>query len=95
MSFKGVIEMPLTCLKRDEFLEDYVELASQAMLEDRLTRLPIYMSGPKKKGDTFYDLTPEETAECRAAFLPIHQQWIETLEKKGKPARKVYEKRPA
>lgn len=72
-------------------LEDNVEWASQAMLEDELTRLPIYMSGPKKKGNTFYDLTPEETAQWRAAFRPIHEQWIEKLENKGKPARKVYD----
>jgi len=27
----------------------------------------------------------------REAFLPIHEQWIEKHEKKGKAARKVYE----
>jgi TRAP-type C4-dicarboxylate transport system substrate-binding protein len=72
-------------------LEDNVEWASKAMLEDELTRLPLYMSGPKKKGNTFYELTSEETAKWREAFLPIHQQWIQKLEKQGKPARKVYE----
>ena len=72
-------------------LEDNVEWASEAMLEDELTRLPMYMSGPKKKGNTFYDLTPEDTAKWREAFMPIHQQWIQRLEKEGEPAKKVYE----
>jgi TRAP-type C4-dicarboxylate transport system substrate-binding protein len=70
---------------------DNVQWASEAMLEDELTRLPLYMSGPKKKGNTFYELTSEETVKWREAFLPIHQQWIQKLEKQGKPAKKVYE----
>lgn len=72
-------------------LEDNVEWASEVMLEDELTRLSTYMSGPKKKGNTFYDLAPEETRKWREAFLPIHEQWVEKLEKDGKPARKVYD----
>lgn len=70
---------------------DNVQWASEAMLEDELTRLPVYMSGPKNKGNTFYDLTFEETVKWREAFLPVHQQWIQNLEKQGKPARKIYE----
>lgn len=72
-------------------LEDNVEWASEAMLEDELTRLPVYKSGPQKKGNTFYELAPEETVKWREAFLPIHQKWVEKLEKDGKPARKVYD----
>jgi TRAP-type C4-dicarboxylate transport system substrate-binding protein len=72
-------------------LRDNVEWASEAMLKDELTRLAPYMSGPKKKGNEFYELSPKETAKWREAFLPIHQEWIEKLEKKGKPARRVYE----
>jgi TRAP-type C4-dicarboxylate transport system substrate-binding protein len=70
---------------------DNVEWASESMLKDELTRLPLYKSGPEKKGNVFYDLSPEETEKWRQAFLPIHVQWVEKLEKEGKPARKVYE----
>ena len=70
---------------------DNVGWASDAMVKDELTRLPVYMSGPKKRGNTFYELSAEETEKWRNAFMPIHQQWIEKLEKRGKPARKVYE----
>jgi TRAP-type C4-dicarboxylate transport system substrate-binding protein len=72
-------------------LLDNVEWGSEAMLKDELKRIPLYRSGPEKKGNVFYDLAPEETAKWREAFLPIHEQWIEDLEKKGLPARKVYE----
>lgn len=72
-------------------LEDNVEWASEVMLKDELTRLSMYQSGPKKKGNIFYDLAPEETEQWRKAFLPIHEQWIKRLEKDGRPARKVYE----
>jgi TRAP-type C4-dicarboxylate transport system substrate-binding protein len=75
---------------RQVFL-DNIQWGSEAMLEDELTRLSLYMSGPKKKGNNFYELTSEETVKWREAFLPIHQQWIQKLEKEGKPARKVYE----
>jgi hypothetical protein len=49
------------------------------------------MSGPKKKGNNFYELTSEETAKWREVNKPIQEIWVQELEKKGKPARKVYE----
>lgn len=70
---------------------DNMDWASVAMLEDELTRMDLYMSGAKKKGNEFYYITPEETAKWREANVPVHAQWVQDLEKKGKPARKVYE----
>jgi TRAP-type C4-dicarboxylate transport system substrate-binding protein len=75
---------------RQVFL-DNIQWASEAMLEDELTRLSLYMSGPKKKGNNFYELTSEETVKWREVNKPIQEIWVQELEKKGKPARKIYE----
>ena len=58
---------------------------------EREHNLPFYMEGAKKRGNIFYELTPEETQKWKAAYEPIHSQWIEKMEKKGLPGKKVYE----
>ena len=73
-----------------QVLLDNMMWASEAMLQDELTRLPWYQEGAKKKGNTFYELTPEETAKWREAVKPVHEEWIKDKEKKGLAARKVY-----
>jgi hypothetical protein len=54
-------------------------------------KIPMYQAGPKKRGNAFFELTPEETALWREAVRPIHEKWIEETEKKGLPGRKVFE----
>jgi TRAP-type C4-dicarboxylate transport system substrate-binding protein len=70
---------------------DNIAWASEIItLDERRVNLPKYQTGAREKGNTFYELTPEETEKWRAAFEPIHQAWIEKMEKKGLPGRKVY-----
>jgi TRAP-type C4-dicarboxylate transport system substrate-binding protein len=71
--------------------EDNILWASEAMTLDELNRLPSYQEGAKKKGNKFIDLTEEETEKWRAAVKPVHEKWVEDMEKKGLPGRKVYE----
>lgn len=71
--------------------EDNMTWASEAMVQDELTRLPSYQEGAKKKGNNFIELTVEETAKWREAIKPVHERWVEEMEKKGLPGKKVYE----
>jgi len=72
-------------------LLDNVAWASETItVHEREVNLPGYQKGARQKGNTFYELTPEETEKWRAVFEPIHQAWIEKMEKKGLAARKVY-----
>jgi len=45
----------------------------------------------RKLGHTIVTLTPEEMKLWYAAIKPIHEQWIEKMEAKGLPGRKVFE----
>jgi TRAP-type C4-dicarboxylate transport system substrate-binding protein len=72
-------------------LEDNIMWASEAMTLDELNRLTSYQEGAKKKGNNFIELTPEETEKWRVAVKPVHEKWIEDMEKKGLPGRKIYE----
>jgi len=45
----------------------------------------------KKRGHTIVYLTPEEMKLWHAAAKPLHEKWIEKMEAKGLPGRKVYE----
>ena len=71
-------------------LEDNMEWATHAMTEDELTREMGYRVGAKEKGNNFFELTKEETEKWRKAARPIHEEWIEKMEKKGLPGKKVY-----
>lgn len=44
----------------------------------------------KGMGHNFITLTQEETDKWRAAAKPLIDQWVDELEAKGRPARKVY-----
>ena len=72
-------------------LEDNMLWASEAMTLDEFSRLPSYQEGAKKKGNNFIQLTPEETEKWRAAVKPVHEKWVEDMEKRGLPGRKVFE----
>jgi TRAP-type C4-dicarboxylate transport system substrate-binding protein len=58
---------------------------------DELNRLPSYQEGAKKKGNNFIELTQEETDKWRTAVKPVHEKWVEDMEKKGLPGRRVFE----
>jgi TRAP-type C4-dicarboxylate transport system substrate-binding protein len=45
----------------------------------------------QKMGHTIVTLTPEEMKPWYAAVKPIHDAWIEKMEAKGLPGRKVFE----
>lgn len=70
--------------------EDNLTWASEAMSKDEWSRLPGYQEGAKKKGNQFVQLTAAETEKWRAAVKPVHEKWVNGMEAKGKPARKVY-----
>lgn len=72
-------------------LEDNILWASEAMSLDELNRLPSYQEGAKKKGNNFIELTQEETDKWRTAVKPVHEKWVEDMEKKGLPGRRVFE----
>ena len=45
----------------------------------------------KKRGHTIVNLTPEEMKLWHTAAKPLHEKWIEKMEAKGLPGRRVYE----
>jgi TRAP-type C4-dicarboxylate transport system substrate-binding protein len=45
----------------------------------------------RKKGNTFLYLTPEEMKLWYAAMKPMQEKWVEEMEAKGLPGRKVFE----
>ncbi len=45
----------------------------------------------KKRGHTIVNITPEEMKLWYAAAKPLHEEWIEKMEAKGLPGRKVVE----
>ena len=45
----------------------------------------------KEKGATFVDISPEVIEEWKALAQPIHEEWIEDAESKGKPARAMFD----
>jgi TRAP-type C4-dicarboxylate transport system substrate-binding protein len=46
----------------------------------------------KARGDTFYYLPPEERARWAEKCKPMHEAWIEKLNKKGMDGRAIYNK---
>jgi TRAP-type transport system periplasmic protein len=71
--------------------DDNFAWASDEITKDEVSRVPGYQELSRKKGNEFITLTAEETAKWRAAVKPVHEKWINDMEAKGKPARKVYD----
>ena len=72
-------------------LEENAMWATETLTQMEMDKIPMYEAGPRKKGNNFLMLTPEETALWREAVKPIHEEWIEKMEAKGLPGRKVFE----
>jgi TRAP-type C4-dicarboxylate transport system substrate-binding protein len=58
-----------------------IEDANNAVSEDKY----------KKAGNTFINLTEEETAQWREAFVPLKKKWIAEMNKKGLPGQQVFD----
>jgi TRAP-type C4-dicarboxylate transport system substrate-binding protein len=72
-------------------INDNVEWASDKMsvIDDENTTEAFELV--KKLGHTIVTLTPDEMKLWNTAAEPLHEEWIEEMEAKGLPGRKVYE----
>ena len=72
-------------------IDDTVHWASERITQLELDKIPLAEDICRKRGNIFIDLTPEEMKKWHNAVKPIHATWVEKMEKKGLPGKKVFE----
>ena len=72
-------------------IDDNVLWASDRKTEIEVKNNPVYVEKCREAGNTILKLTPAEMKEWYDVAEPFHKKWVDSMEEKGLPGKKVYE----